>query len=348
MCKNKHTRFVLKIINLIIVLCIYASINNYAQDIHFSQIKSTPLFLNPANTGTSMSDLRFTNDYRSQWYKIDNPYNSLMLGLDTRFSVFKRRFGIGGILVHDQSLSNYLNVDKAYFSFSHSFFYKNHQIAIGLQPGFVLKKLNDNILTFGNQFDPNNPGFDPSLPSNENGINEAFSYFDLNVGFLWQSRIKSFISSVGVGVNHINRPVESFYADSATAPLALQTNLHGNIFIPITKKYAIEPQALYSYTKGSKEFVGGVLFNYFPLDNNSGFRKFYGISELRINPVKNFDALILGAGIEIAGFDFCFTYDINVSSLREFSRYQGAYEISLVYYVNWNRSASRAEPCFML
>jgi type IX secretion system PorP/SprF family membrane protein len=348
MCKNKHTIFTLKKATLFLVFFIFALSNINSQDIHFSQFKSTPLFLNAANTGTSTSAMRFTNDYRNQWRKIDNPFNTLMLGLDSRISILNSRFGVGAMMVHDQSLSNYLTTDKFYLSFSHSFFYKNNQFSFGLQPGFVLKKLNDNILTFGSQFDPNSHIFNPNNPSNESGLLDNFNYFDLNLGILWQSRIKDLVPAFGVGINHINRPVESFYADTTTDPLPIKSTFHGNIFIPITEKFAVEPMALYSYTKGSKEFLGGAMFYYLPVENTNGITKIYGISEIRINPVRNFDAMVFGAGIEIAGFDFCFTYDLNVSSLRKFSRYQGAYEISLLYNFNIKKIATKAEPCFML
>jgi len=349
MCVIKVSKKVaLKVVNLILVLIIYTSVKIYAQDIHFSQLKSTPLFINPANTGTAFSDFRFTNDYRNQWQKIDDPYNTLMLAFDSRITVFNRQSGIGAMMVHDQSLSNYVNTDKFFLSFSHSFFFKHHRIIIGLQPGYILKKINSNILTYGNQFDPGSQIFNPSLSSNEDDLNEDINYFDLNGGILWQSRIKTFIPSFGVGINHINRPVESFFADETGKPLPLKYTFHGNIIIPISQKYSVEPQALYSYTKGSKEFVGGVLFSYFPGQQDAGLKRIYGISALRINPVRNFDALILGAGLEIAGFDICFSYDVNVSSLRKVSRYQGAYEISLIFNANRKRGDHKAEPCFML
>ncbi len=348
MCKINSKLNALNVINLILVLFIFAGVKNYAQDIHFSQFKSTPLFINPANTGISTSDIRFSNDYRSQWQQIDKPYNTLMLAFDARMNVYNRRIGIGAMVVHDQSSGDYLNSDKFFLSFSHTFFYRNQQIVIGLQPGYVLKKISNNSITFGNQFDPNGQVFDPSIPSNEVDLNDDLSYFDLNVGVLWQTRIKTILPAFGVSIDHINRPIESFYTDNSEKPLPLKYTAHGNISIPVTKKYLIEPQALFSYTKGSKEFIGGASLYYYPGIQNLKLERLYGISALRINPVRNFDALILGVGIDIAGFDICFTYDINVSSLREVSRYQGAYEISVLYNISRKQNTHKAEPCFML
>jgi type IX secretion system PorP/SprF family membrane protein len=348
MYKNKSKIIQLKIVNLLFVLLFCSCTQIFAQDIHFSQLKSTPLFINPANTGTGISDFRFTNDFRNQWHTIDNPYNSLMLAFDTRVLVFNRQAGVGALLLHDQSSANFLNVDKFYLSFSHSFFVKNHQIVVGLQPGYIVKKYSSKYLTFGNQFDQGGHIFNPDLPSSEDNLEENLGYIDVNAGLLWQTRIKTLVSAVGFSVSHLNRPVESFYSDTSGSPLPMKYTLHGKIKIPFTAHYALEPQALCTFTRGGKEFNGGAVFHYYPLMQNVGLKEVYGISALRINPVKNFDALILGAGLEIAGFDLCFSYDINVSSLRKVSRYQGAYEISLVFNSPRKRNIHRADPCFML
>jgi type IX secretion system PorP/SprF family membrane protein len=348
MYNNKPRINALKIVNLFFVLIIFTWVKINAQDIHFSQFKSTPLFINPANTGNSASDIRFSNDYRNQWRSIDYPYNTLMAAFDTRISFLGRRAGIGAILVHDQSSGNYLNADKFFLSVSHSFFYKNNQFVVGLQPGYVLKRYNNSNITFGNQFDPNSHNYDPNLPSNENNLNEKLNYFDLNLGLLWQARIKTFVPMAGISINHINRPTESFYADNSEKPLPLKYTVHGSIFIPLTEKYSVEPQALFGYTKGSKEFIIGALANYYTGLEKLGLSRVYGIGSFRSNPVRNFDAMILGAGAEILGFDVCFTYDINVSSLRKASKFQGASEISLVYTTNRKKNSHKAEPCFML
>lgn len=344
---NKKQLIAIKIVNLMLFLIICKNAVIFAQDIHFSQFQSTPLYINPANTGTSFADFRLTNDYRSQWQTIDVPYKTLIVGLDGRFNFFNRQSGIGALLVHDESGSNYLNVDKLFISFSHSFFYKNNRFTVGLQPGFVLKKYSNDNITFANQFDPNAEVFNPVIPSGETGLYDDLNYFDLNIGLLWQAKIKTLIPAVGMGINHINRPVESFVGDSQEDPLPLKYTFHGNILIPLTEKYALIPQALYGFTSGGREFIGGAIFNYYPNIRGFGLNKLYALSSFRVNPVRNIDAMILGIGSEIAGFDVCFSYDVNVSTLRKVSRFQGAYEISLVFSVK-RKPKTNPEPCYML
>ncbi|MBN1116460.1 MAG: PorP/SprF family type IX secretion system membrane protein [Bacteroidales bacterium] len=336
----------LKIVNLLLILLFCKCAVIFAQDIHFSQIQSTPLVLNPANTGSSLSNVRFTNDYRSQWQRIDYPYNTLMLAIDGSFTLLNRQSGIGAMMVHDQSSGNYLNVDKFFVSLSHSVYYRNHRLILGVQPGFVAKKYSNENLVFGNQFDPTSEDY--SLPFSETGLNEDFRYIDLNAGVLWQSRIKNLKTSAGFSINHLTRPVESFYNENDADPLPLKYTLHGGVFIPLNSRFALNPQGLISYTGGGREFNAGTLLDYYPQTDVSPIQKVFALSAFRINPVKNFDAFIVGAGASVAGFDVCVSYDLNISSLRKVSNFQGGYEISVVYKAGNSKTKSTDEPCFML
>ena len=74
-----------KFLNVIIIAIassIILHLNLYAQDIHFSQLHSVPVFLNPANTGILNHDFRVCNNYRNQWSKIDFPYHTYYLSVD--------------------------------------------------------------------------------------------------------------------------------------------------------------------------------------------------------------------------------------------------------------------------
>ena len=340
--------FALKVVKLLIILIIPLRVSIVAQDLHFSQFQSTPLYVNPANTGISAANLRLTNDYRSQWQSIDTAYSTLQIGIDGRLKLFNRFVGVGALILHDESSSSYLTVDKMMLSLSHSFFYKNHRFVVAVQPGYVMKRYDKSGITFGDQFNPVTEVYDPFIPSGDDLIGSDLSYFTLNMGVAWQARIKKLIPTVGLGVSNINRPVESFYADNTEEPIKLKYTLHGQVIIPMTQKYMLKPQGLIIYTPGSKQFNAGALFYYYPEMDGLELSSVYGLASFRINPIRNFDALILGIGAEIAGFDVCFSYDVNVSSLRKISRFQGAYEISLIYTLNMRKNKTESEPCFML
>ncbi len=338
--------FALKVVKLLIILTIPFSVGVVAQDIHFSQFQSAPLSINPANTGISRSNVRLTNDYRNQWHTIDSAFKTIQIGLDGRFRVFNRTMGIGALILHDESSGNYLNVDKLLVSLSHSFFYKNHRFVVALQPGYVMKRLGNP--TFGDQWDPVTEKYNLNFPTADDGIGHNLSYFALNMGLAWQSRIKKLVPTVGLSINNLNRPVESFYADNTEDPLPMKFTLHGNVIVPVTSKFTLVPQGLINYTKGSKQFNAGALFYYYPELFGASLNSVYALSSFRVNPVRNFDALIIGIGAEVASFDVCFSYDVSVSALQQASNFQGAMEISLVYTLGWKKNKTQSEPCFML
>ena len=319
-----------------------------SQDIHFSQMHSAPLAINPAQAGVSESDIRLTNDYRNQWYKIDYPFHTLYFALDGKFKSFGRPWGIGAMMIHDQSSSLYFTSDKFFATLSHSFYYRNHQFVVGAQPGIVFKHYNYSNITFGSQFDPDAEIFNPSLPSNEELLTDKVNYFDLNLGVVWRTRIKRTFTTVGVSFHHVNRPVESFFRDNDTIRLPAKYTIHGDIALPIAEKFEVKPMLLYSRMKAANEFMGGIIASYYPLLPDLIVKKIYAISSFRVNPVQNIDALILGAGVKVGSLDLCITYDITVSSLRKASNYQGAFEISLMLNINKRQPSGVAEPCFML
>lgn len=319
-----------------------------SQDIHFSQVQKAPLYLNSGQTGIYDGDLRLTGLYRSQWYKIDHPFNSMQLSLDSKTNLFGRLIGIGGLFLHDQSSSNYLTVNKMFLSLSHSFFYRNHQFVVGLQPGFTLKSYDNSNITFGSQFDPNSKNFNPDLPSNEYDLSDNMQYFDLNAGIYWRSKIKNLLPSAGVSLQHINRPTETFFSNSDNQRLPIKYSVHGSVEIPLTEKIGIEPLALYTATLTTNELLAGGIVHYFPPNWQETIREISIFSTVRVNPFKNVDALVLGGSINILNIDIGLSYDLNISELRKASNYQGAYEISIVYITNRKRIKKNTEPCYIM
>jgi type IX secretion system PorP/SprF family membrane protein len=262
--------------------------------------------------------------------------------------LFNRSWGIGAMLIHDQSSSIYFTAQKFYASLSHMFYYRNNQFVLGIQPGIVLKHYNSNSITFGNQFDPTTETYNPGLPSNEDLLIDRISYFDLNLGGIWRSRIKNMFTTVGVSFHHVNRPVESFFEDNDSIHMPVKFTALGDVTIPIAEKFEVRPMLLYGTMKGANEFIGNIFFSYYPLSPDLIVKKIYALAGVRINPVRNMDAIILGGGVSVGNLDLCISYDITVSSMRKASNYQGAFEISLMLNINKREPKGSAEPCLML
>jgi len=338
----------LKIRIILFVNLFILPLHSEAQDIHFSQVHTVPQLVNPAATGIMESTMRLSDTYRNQWRQLDFPYVTNYLSADGKMKFLGRPLGIGAFFLHDESSSLYLTADKIYLSMSHSLYFRNNQFAIGVQPGWVLKSIDSRQISFGSQFDPDRETYDPDLPSGEALLEDKMNYFDMNIGFLWRAKINRLFPGAGISVQHINRPVESFYNRNDSSKLPAKVSIHGSISIPIGDKYRLLPLFLYSSTSGSTEFLGGLMASYHPDIPILAVNKLFGMAEFRMDPFQTFDAVIIGAGVGYAAFDLCVSYDFTVSSLRKASNFQRAFEISLVYILNRQKSGRETEPCFML
>ncbi len=320
----------------------------FGQESHFSQVTKIPLVNNPANAGVMDYDLRVTNNYRTQWKKINIPYKTLHFGIDKKIYAFNQAFGVGIDVLSDFSQSNIIASNKFSITLSHSQYYKNHQFVVGGSIGQVVKNYNPNNFTFGEQWDVDGQFFNPNLTNGENTLETNLNFTDISAGVMWRSKLKNFRPFAGFSVDHVNQPSLSFLDDGNDEKLALRFNVHGDILIPLTEKYDITPTIYYGYLKGAHNFVGGNIWGMNTSEMEILIERVYGISFFRINPARNIDAVILGGGIEFYSFDLGISYDFNISALRKATHFQGAFEISLIFKHGRNNTTGSAKPCYML
>jgi type IX secretion system PorP/SprF family membrane protein len=347
--KIKRPEFKLSLLTLMVfVLLFIQGISLEAQDSHFSQFFAAPLKTNPANTGMSVEDIRIANIYRNQWAKIGAPYETFSTSLDTRLIISNQSFGIGGLILHDQSSLFNLASNEFLLSLSYSKIINNQQFTIGLQSGFVFRSFNLEGMTFGSQFDQLNEMFNTSLPNLESGLNNELHYFDLNAGIFWRTRIRYTIPSAGISVSHVNMPVEKFSTSSSGTRLPVKLTFNGEVIVPVNSRINLTPVMLYSYTPGAHEFLLGGIGDY-SLDRfNIPVKKIYAITMLRLNPPRDVDAFILGGGAEFLKFNLGITYDINISPLSTITNFNGAFEISLIYKGRRRAQKNTNQPCYII
>jgi type IX secretion system PorP/SprF family membrane protein len=347
-CRRKINIRRLSLFLLVSVIMLFQETVVDAQEIHFSQYYAAPLLTNPANTGMSGDNLRIANIYRNQWPKIGDPFQTISTSVDGRLNLFNQSFGIGGLVLHDQSSAFNLAANVFLMSFSYSRILNNQLITIGLQPGFVLKSYNLEDLTFGTQFDQANQFFNSTLPTMENGLDDKLHYFDLNAGISWQMKIRHVIPSAGISLSHLNMPVERFSTSSSGTRLPVKLTFNSEITVPVNSRINAIPVMLYSYTPGANEFLIGSRGEYSLNNTSMQINELYAITMLRINPVRNFDAFILGGGIKFMTFNLGLTYDFNISPLHTVTNFNGAFEISLIYTGGKGKPGSVYQPCYII
>ncbi|MBA3972061.1 MAG: PorP/SprF family type IX secretion system membrane protein, partial [Bacteroidetes bacterium] len=201
---------------------------------------------------------------------------------------------------------------------------KNHHLALGIQGGIIQKSVDQDKLSYGNQYTTaNGGGFDTGLPSGENFSNSNFMLPSVNAGFLYyfakdNSRLNPF---VGFSAFNLTQPTESFFGSSNKLPIRYYA--HGGVKVNINAKIQLLPKFIYMKQINDQEMTATLLLHYF-LQSSETYIIF--------GPTyRSKDAAIIEAGIKKGRYTARVSYDINTSKLKEVSNSRGGFEISLTY-----------------
>lgn len=313
-----------------------------AQDIHFSQFYFSPLSLNPANTGNYKGDYRFFGNYRSQWRDISKAYNTFSAGGD--FNIYPSNQNVSGglIFINDKSGGN-LKITKIMPSAAFHKKIAGYNLHIGIQPGVVIKSIDFYSHSFPNQLNWNTGKFDNTLTNTETGVNQRFTYFDLNTGFAASRKFGKFEPEIGYTLFHINKPKESFLSQTNKLPVRQTYNIGLNYYLNAT--IILRGYTMYGYTTKVSDWVSGMNVEYVLSKNafftNSVFAGFMWRDGFKRNP----DAGIITAGMNYQNYTIGFSYDITFSQLKTAVDSKGAYEIALIYKGKNTRLSKKAIPC---
>jgi type IX secretion system PorP/SprF family membrane protein len=314
----------------ICILLIIISGSVKAQDPNFSQFFASPLTLNPALTGKFDGTFRVAGNYRNQWPTINNAFTTATISVDG--SILKNRipefdqFGFGVMAFTDKSgngilQNNFLALSTAY----HKALDENgfHQIGLGFQGTFVSKSLNIKGLEFESML--RSDGFTGIMDETFNGSDLNVSYFDLNLGFLYNgSTDGSNNFYVGASMYHINRPKETFQQGSFI--LEPRLTVQGGAMMPVGEYNAMHFSANFSRQANATNTILGGAYMLNVNQNMGSPTNLYLGSWYRFG-----DAIIPYVGLEFGEFHLGFTYDVNVSSLKPASNMRGGAEISMIY-----------------
>ena len=153
---------------LSLVILMFAG-NVSGQDIHFSQVNETPLFLSPANTGFFNGYVRVSLNYRNQWASMNNAFQTYALSVDGGLFKSRRRkafMGMGFTLFTDEAGAAKIRKTTALFNLSGLLkINRRSSMSVGLAGGAAATNADYSKLTYASQFEGNN--YDPSISSGE-------------------------------------------------------------------------------------------------------------------------------------------------------------------------------------
>jgi len=308
-----------KAVNILVLFLLLPLLQVKGQDPGLSQYFNAPVLLNPGNIGNFEGKIRLFADYRRQWASVSNPFTTNSAAIDLSMG----RFGFGLDLLKDDPGASGLSHTQVGLGFGYKVFQGRHKLSLGLKIGFVQKSFDPRHFSFDNQYTPGS-GFDPSRPSGELLPLTRTTVGDFSSGILYAYRPDSnntFLGlELGASFAHINQPQYNFIIGETFLPM--QINLHAALSFVGGERLSLSPMAFYSLQGTASQLSIGLAAEY-EVEENVFFE---ASAHYRIQ-----DAVIPQVGLRFNNFDIGLSYDVNISSLSNFSNLKGGPELSLSY-----------------
>ncbi|MBI4944761.1 MAG: PorP/SprF family type IX secretion system membrane protein [Bacteroidetes bacterium] len=298
-----------------------------AQDFHLSQFDAAPHYFNPAITGIyfgKVADYRIYSDYRSQWRSLGvKPFSTFFIAYDMPY----KEYGLGGYLIQNRNGPGGLNT----INFMPSASYKitkeansPHNLSVGAQMGILYKSFDPNNFTYDNQVAPEDPsGFNHNLLSGENFNKTSIVKFDANMGVFYKYKKPEWQAHpfFGYSVYHVTKPNQSLTGITKDR-IPMRWVLQGGAEYKINEEINIRPTLLFMNQGRAHEL-------------NIGSIGFYHLKDTKYDVMGGLnyrvkDAFIIQAGMRYEQHIFRFSYDINTSSLNNYTHGKGAFEFSIL------------------
>ncbi|MCC6371629.1 MAG: PorP/SprF family type IX secretion system membrane protein [Bacteroidia bacterium] len=320
-----------------------------AQDIHFSQVCETPVFLSPANTGFFNGYTRAIANYRNQWMAMNNAYQTMAISVDGGLFKSKKHqafMGVGLTIFRDQAGAAKLSQTNALVNISGLVKMGRYSaFSVGLAGGTMATNGNYNKLTYASQFNGNS--LDPGLASGEIPYRQ-FTTVDVGAGLAYEfAKSKKdpdhddMISfRISMGAFHLNKPVQEFGAGSFYKMPIKYVYAFTSVYDIVDTKFTITPTLVYQ-TQGNNN----------PLGSSKSYQEIFVGSYLKyrlktgtkVTGEKTSDAIGFGLFyrrrdaivpkfiVDLGDYSIGLAYDVNISAYTAASRSFGGFEVSLRY-----------------
>lgn len=299
---------------------------SYSQGIHFSQYYQAPSILNPANTALMPTEeFRLTANYRNQWANVPVNYNTF--AATAEFQALRGKnlvnwVGIGGGFYSDKAGDGALSLNKLQLNIAYHLGMGDYSmLSAGLTVGSVSRSVNLQKLTFDAQWDGYK--FNSSLPQQEFLNSATTSYLDMGIGMNYAYfPSDDLYMKIGLGVQHINRPKESFY--KAENQLKMRPVFNAEALALFAEYWIFNPSIYYTYQSQASELVGGALLER-QLSNNGNNQFIMGLF------YRYKESFIPVIGLNLNQVRIMASYDVNVAGYNKGYRSDGAFELSIIY-----------------
>jgi type IX secretion system PorP/SprF family membrane protein len=220
-----------------------------------------------------------------------------------------------------------------------------HKLSAGIEAGITFRNVNLAAIQWPDQY--NGSSYDPTLPSNENSHLGKFFYFDMAAGVHYQY-LKVLGNFHGKDIVQLTAGAALYHAVKLIRGSDPQ-RIYPRIVFNSTLRYDIKgkrvgliPTVLYMKQGSAYELDLGLLVR-FKTGKETNFTGYMTESAFTAGLLyRHKDAITPQIFFEIANFGVGLSYDINISSFKTATGYNGGLEVSLKYsklkgalYKNW-------------
>ena len=325
---------------LLIITLFIASLG-FAQDVHFSQIQESPLWLNPANAGFMDGYFRAVANYRNQWASMGKAYQTMAISVDASVLKTKKQkayLGLGLFVFNDRAGAAKLGSTQAQIHINAIIkTSKKSKLGGAVYIGFNQNTANYASLTYASQY--NGKDIDNTLGSGEAVTYSSFLTSDVGAGLNYEFssanidmlRDDIFSLKIGAAAYHLNQPVQKFASGSTyKLPPRFVGNVQARIDIKGTK-VSILPSVIYLRQATATEITLGTHLRY----RFKNPTKVTGVkSETGVNIGVYYrvgDAVIPQVSLDMGKYAIGLAYDLNVSKYKQVSKLNGGFEIYLKF-----------------
>jgi type IX secretion system PorP/SprF family membrane protein len=317
------------------------ALQSTGQDFHFSQLFETPILRNPSLTGVYSGDVRFQAVTRNQWNTITNAYQTTAISGETKTQVGESEdfLSYGGQLVYDKAgtialtttrIMPVINYNK---SLSDA---KNVYLSLGFMGGYVQRSLDRSKMTTNNQF--NGLAYDASLADGENLVSGQLSYFDASAGLSLNAQVGDNPSNnfyAGVALHHFNQSQKISFHTAEKVAMQPKWVGSGGIRMALTNVSTLTFEADYMVQGSYRQLIGGAMVSWKLGESDDNKYAIHAGAMFRMN-----DAIIPVAKLEFKPFAVAFSYDANVSVMRQSTNGRGGFECSIIYQKHRKQNSS--------
>jgi len=320
----------------ILILLIITCICSHAQDANFSQFFSSPLTLNPANTGNFNGSLRLAGNFRNQWSSFNNAFSTTTFSVDAPILLNKmasyNRISIGLNALTDQSGNGLLkqNYLAGSFAFKKGFDADaRHSLSLGFQTAYGSANFNSSLAKFEDQLTPGGFLLTTAEPLQISNTNKKI--VDLNSGLIYNASNENGRSLyIGAAVNHIVEPATTTL--NSDYHIKRRYTVHGGGYFPVGENVTVHTSFQFQQQGDYREIILGGAASYFINGKSTSYYELYLGTWLRYN-----DAIIPYVGVEYNLLRFGFSCDINYSSDKTAGAYYRTAEFSIIKVFNNNK-----------